>query len=254
MTLVVDCPSCLRKLRVPDDLMGLKVKCPACATVFTASESPAAEAPTPAPSPGPDFEPTPAVLEPTPSTAYDSSQKICPVCRESIPVEARRCRHCGEVFGDEDGAGRESAPRLRRRVRRDAEPHRGTLILVFGILSIVLGLMYVSSLIALPMGIMAWVMGHKDLARMRNHEMDPEGMGTTQAGWICGIVGTIISSLFGLCCIGQIGMFALAVNQGPPPRPAPRPVNQPRPRKFEAPLQGIPQRLPEYFPRVSGNQ
>jgi len=33
----IHCPSCSRELRVPDELIGKKVKCPACATTFTAS-------------------------------------------------------------------------------------------------------------------------------------------------------------------------------------------------------------------------
>jgi predicted Zn finger-like uncharacterized protein len=33
----IHCPSCSRELRVPDELIGKKVKCPACSTTFTAS-------------------------------------------------------------------------------------------------------------------------------------------------------------------------------------------------------------------------
>src|ERR1700722_3700703 len=32
----VQCPSCKQKLRVPDNLLGKKVKCPKCATIFDA--------------------------------------------------------------------------------------------------------------------------------------------------------------------------------------------------------------------------
>ena len=35
----IPCPSCRRELRVPDQLIGKLVKCPACATTFTASAS-----------------------------------------------------------------------------------------------------------------------------------------------------------------------------------------------------------------------
>src|SRR5947209_2382898 len=39
----ISCPSCLRQLRVPDDLLGKTVRCPSCQSTFTAtaSESPA---------------------------------------------------------------------------------------------------------------------------------------------------------------------------------------------------------------------
>ena len=36
MPTLVNCPSCERKLRVPDELLGQKVKCPSCATTFDA--------------------------------------------------------------------------------------------------------------------------------------------------------------------------------------------------------------------------
>jgi predicted Zn finger-like uncharacterized protein len=39
MPINTDCPSCNRKLRVPDELLGKKVKCPTCGTVFQADES-----------------------------------------------------------------------------------------------------------------------------------------------------------------------------------------------------------------------
>src|SRR5262245_7448049 len=38
MPIETQCPSCTRPMRVPDDLLGKKVKCPSCDTVFTAQE------------------------------------------------------------------------------------------------------------------------------------------------------------------------------------------------------------------------
>lgn len=58
-------------------------------------------------------------------------------------------------------------------------PHRGVLILVFGILGIVLCVIF---------GIVAWVMGNGDLRAMDAGQMDPEGRGLTQAGKICGMI------------------------------------------------------------------
>src|SRR5438445_13612932 len=49
MSTIVDCPSCSRKLRVPDELLGKKVKCPTCSGTFDAVAAPAL-AGTPAPS------------------------------------------------------------------------------------------------------------------------------------------------------------------------------------------------------------
>ncbi len=63
------------------------------------------------------------------------------------------------------------------------KPHRGTLILVLGILGIV---------VCPICGIAAWIMGNGDLAEMEAGSMDPEGLGTTKAGKICGMIATIL--------------------------------------------------------------
>lgn len=65
-------------------------------------------------------------------------------------------------------------------------PHRGVLILVLGILSIV---------VCAPLGPFAWLMGQGDLKKIKSGVMDPEGRGLTLAGMICGIVGTVFLAL-----------------------------------------------------------
>jgi hypothetical protein len=62
-------------------------------------------------------------------------------------------------------------------------PHRGTLILILGILSIVC---------CFICGIVAWVIGNNDLKQMAAGTMDPSGEGMTKAGKICGIIGIAI--------------------------------------------------------------
>ena len=62
-------------------------------------------------------------------------------------------------------------------------PHRGTLILVLGILGLVC---------CFICGIIAWVMGNGDLREIDAGRMDPSGRGLTQAGKICGMIGTIL--------------------------------------------------------------
>ncbi len=64
------------------------------------------------------------------------------------------------------------------------QPHRGTMILVFGILSII---------VCMPLGIIAWVMANGDLKKMDAGTMDPEGRGNTQAGKICGIISVCLA-------------------------------------------------------------
>ena len=60
------------------------------------------------------------------------------------------------------------------------QPHRGTLILVLGLLSL-LG--------CAPFGIAAWIMGRGDLKAMDAGRMDPAGCDHTKAGFVCGIIG-----------------------------------------------------------------
>jgi hypothetical protein len=63
------------------------------------------------------------------------------------------------------------------------KPHRGAMILVFGILGLV---------ICAILGIVAWVMGNADLAEMDAGRMDPSGRGITQAGKVCGMISVIL--------------------------------------------------------------
>lgn len=67
------------------------------------------------------------------------------------------------------------------------KPHRGTMVLVLGILGIVL---------CFICGIAAWIMGGKDLQEMQNGTMDPSGMGITKAGRICGLIGAILGLIW----------------------------------------------------------
>lgn len=78
------------------------------------------------------------------------------------------------------------------------EPHRGGLILAFGLLSFVVCPFF---------GIAAWVMGNNDLREIAAGRMDPTGRDLTQAGRICGIVGTVLLILPMLVIIvAAIGM------------------------------------------------
>ena len=80
-------------------------------------------------------------------------------------------------------------------------PHRGALILTFGILSIVC---------CFPFGIAAWIMGNNDMQQIEAGMMDPSGKGITNAGKICGIIGTIL----GILCTGfQLLSFLLELSQ-----------------------------------------
>jgi len=81
-------------------------------------------------------------------------------------------------------------------------PHRGTLVLVLGILGIVC---------CFICGIVAWVFANTDLREMDAGRMDPEGRGLTQAGKICGIIGIVLAVLM---IVINLLMMMLAAGAG----------------------------------------
>jgi hypothetical protein len=115
----------------------------------------------------------------------------------------------GDDGGDApyDDAPYDDAPRSRGRRQ---EPHRGTLILVLGILSLV---------VCAFIGPFAWMMGNEDMAKIRAGRMDREGEGITQAGRIMGIIATVLLGLgvllfgFGMCA-AVVGGGAASSNYG----------------------------------------
>src|SRR4051794_40449189 len=95
-----------------------------------------------------------------------------------------------------------------RRPRRDDDdydaprggggaPHRGTMILVFGILGLVCCLIF---------GILAAVMGTSDLKEMQAGRMDRSGEGLTRVGQILGFVSIGLNAL---AAIGWVITLAL---------------------------------------------
>jgi hypothetical protein len=254
MPTTVACPSCARRLNVPDELLAAQVRCPACGTAFVTDVAPAGAAaggsaagpPDPSPDNGEAASADSAVprvsVTPGPSAPGavpraplpDGARESCPYCGEPVSALASRCPRCGESREGDERPWEEPYRRsYGRRVRRDCEPHRGTLVLVLGILSLVIGY------IGLPLGIAAWMMGRNDLAKMKTGAMDPEGRGLTQAGWVCGIIGTIYQGFLMLMCLAYLGfMFTMigATAGAKPARPmTATPVPNPPP-PVEAPV------------------
>ena len=110
-----------------------------------------------------------------------------------------------------------------RRRRRDYEPHRGALVMMLGIGSLGAALVGVpgtcclsgfggiaSGVLCLGLGVSALMLGGSDRRKMHARVMDPEGLSSTTAGWICGMIGTILGCLYLLCGI-LVLVFAFSV-------------------------------------------
>lgn len=79
-------------------------------------------------------------------------------------------------------------------------PHRGGLILAFGILGLIFCQIF---------GILAWVMGNSDLRQMEQGTVDPSGRDLTQAGKICGMISVIL-----LAIVLAVFLILLAAGMG----------------------------------------
>jgi hypothetical protein len=172
MSEIISCPSCQRKVQVPESLAGQDVQCPTCGATFVAQLPGAAQ---PSGSHAPDRWET--TERPASWSQREPSREPHPAYGE--PRDYRR--------GPDDYRGDYGGYRP-----RDLVPHRGGVILALGIVG----------LVVCPLtGPFAWVMGNTDMAEIRGGRMDPEGEGLTQAGRILGIISSVILLLYG-CFFG----------------------------------------------------
>jgi predicted RNA-binding Zn-ribbon protein involved in translation (DUF1610 family) len=104
---VISCPSCQRKLQVPESLIGQDVQCPSCGATFIARIGGAA--------------PPSGAPRPQPTRPWDTSRR---------PEDAGPPQSGSSAQDDFDS---EERPR-----RRDLAPHRGALILTLGLIGIVI--------------------------------------------------------------------------------------------------------------------
>jgi hypothetical protein len=167
VTIEFHCPFCQKLLKTADDKAGVSATCPGCGepVVVPSTAESAADAGS-------------AVVgdEVAAGTSSADATRDCPMCGERIKAAATRCRYCGEALNS------------RGTSRAGSAPHRGGMILAFGIIGL---------LICLPFGIAAWVMGNNDLREIEAGRMDPAGAGLTRSGRILGIVA---------CCFAVVGI------------------------------------------------
>jgi hypothetical protein len=88
-------------------------------------------------------------------------------------------------------------------------PHRGGTVFALGILGIL------SAFILIPLGIIAWIMGSKDLKAMDGGSVDPSGRSLTQIGRVFGICGSLLwlgtagcAGLMMCVTVGPMTMYA----------------------------------------------
>jgi hypothetical protein len=201
------CPACRAVLRCPDDKARATVPCAKCGQAIIVPDSPR---PKSNPLPGiplPDED----VLPPPKAPRDDRRVVKCPGCGRTIPVGddewgvTIECSQCdtqftasaaNRVWLPRDGAPPEPEP------KETLPPHRGTLVLILGILS----------LVTCPMifGPLAWLLGHLDVKAMREGRMDSAGLTHTNTGRICGMLGTL---LFVVGSVASCGVYTYTVRK-----------------------------------------
>jgi len=239
MPVIIACPSCGGKLRVADELRGQPVRCPACNHTF----APAPPTPPEEPRPVPQDLPLdlaldePAAKGPAPANGSpglvgavelklsldDEPSTPAPPSPPPPAPASRRPRLAHEHDEDYPDIVRRRGP------RRDAVPDRGATVLSLGIISLAC-LMITCFPIGLILGLIAWLMGRADLGKINRGAMDETGRGMTQAGWICGILGTLLNGLLTLGCLGLIGFMVYMDTHRPLPSPRPTVAPAPAPQ------------------------
>jgi hypothetical protein len=229
MTVEISCPGCGRKLHVDSEDQGKQIRCPVCQQI---SAVPAmAENPqmTDGQMAGADGLAATNWHMRTPEGAVYGPVGWTQV--ESWATEGRIAADC-ELAESDDGpwrAATELIPQLSagealvasapgpQNYPYDAGgaaeahgyvlPHRGGLLVFLGFLGF--GLIGLCPVFSPILGLITWVIASRDLAEMRAARMDKSGEKLTQAGWIMGIVlsllwmivllgGSIIALIVGL--------------------------------------------------------
>ena len=188
MPVVTRCPSCNRSLRVPDNLIGSKVRCPQCKNVFTA-EAGGESADVPAPLPAAKAPPAPRPVSPISDRPSRPPQR--PPASEPEPDDEPRFEEApdDEPEGDELPRRRRGGARRERAAQMVAGPGIG--LMVIGILGIVLGLGFAALLVVLG-GLVA---------------MQPAGPRGAAAGPVPAEFAGNIASCLGSVCIGAVLTF-----------------------------------------------
>lgn len=241
MPIETPCPGCGSKLRVADEHAGRQARCPKCQTVYQVPAAAAAPSQAESSRPaaggwflmtgGQDYGPVSKaeidrwVAEGRVSSTskirqddrpwQDAAHVYPQLATGAMGGGAMGARAIGggafpaeqspfqqNPFADRDARVNPyaSASSIAGGVR-GRRPHRGGLVLAFGILGFVICAFF---------GIASWIMGRNDLQEMRAGRMDPSGMGMTQAGMILGIIQCCLMGIWALVMVVFIASAIVA--------------------------------------------
>ena len=203
---LLTCPSCGCSVQTADALLGRRVRCSACKHCFLATAeriAPPQRRETPGSSSERLRDPARRLAVPRDEEEdFDSGEggPFCPGCGRRIGWRDLSCPFCGEELEAEDEA-RAARRQAIDRIRRDLEPHRGSLILSLGNVSMIVGGLSLctfglGAVVSVPVGILAWLMANHDLERMREGRLDPRGKARTETGRTGAIAGVILGVIF----------------------------------------------------------
>ena len=200
------CPKCQSRLSVVPSDLGLDIECPNCQRVYKAVRADAL------PPPDGDRDAPRGRLVKLGSGSDkaeeddDRPSKRRSRYRDDDDEDDRPRRPRRRDDEDEENEDDPDRKYRRRRKRyaddydRRLAPHRGVMILIFGVCGFAVCVIF---------GIMAWVMGSQDLREMDEGRMDPEGRGLTRAGQIIGMIVCLLNILvvvFYCALVGLIGI------------------------------------------------
>jgi predicted Zn finger-like uncharacterized protein len=201
--LIIQCPSCSRELRVPDELLGRTVRCPTCKGTFTAGQG---EQPTGSrPTENEDEPPQRERRRPAPPSRDEDYEKAArPLRSRPAPPPEDDDDH-SQSFDDEDDAY-EERPRPRRRGRRRAAA-RGAVA------GPAISLMVVSGLV-LTFYAVALVLNLVGVALLPALAGQPGAPGRPNQGQAAAqLVGNVAGLIIGVCWWSIVFLGALKMNK-----------------------------------------
>ena len=224
MAIESECEGCGVQLRVADEHAGRQARCPQCGILYTVppQSAPASTAPL-----SPDVPDDPSESSQTGwYVQTPEGESYGPVEKDVLdrwttegrvtaqsqlrPSDSAKWQSATDIYpqlaaasaGAADNPFREnpySSPH--EKTTKFREPHRGAMILIFGILGFIVCVVFSP---------VAWIMGSADLKKIDAGVMDPEGRTLTQVGMILGIIQSCLM-LLGLAAFLLWILFVVGV-------------------------------------------